>query len=171
MTFLLNSPQSADCVIKVRATEIKVHKNILASRSKVFDSILMNEQCESNSNIIEINGFPLKVVKEMINYLYSGKSPNMDKMAFLMLKIAEKYKLKQLKLMAEKSLIHSLSIGNACDHLLFSERHSCKILKEWCLRFIYLNAEKVFNTEKWKVVLNDHPLLVAELFNIAVGIN
>uniref|UniRef100_A0A0N5BLA5 BTB domain-containing protein n=1 Tax=Strongyloides papillosus TaxID=174720 RepID=A0A0N5BLA5_STREA len=115
-TGMLDSPNSSDCVIRVKKIKINVHKYILAGKSEVFNSILTEKQCESNPSIITIYGFSPKVVKEMIEYLYTGKSPNMDNMACPMLKIAEKYKLKQLKLMAEKSLIHSLSIGNACDY-------------------------------------------------------
>uniref|UniRef100_A0A0K0FGF2 Speckle-type POZ protein (inferred by orthology to a human protein) n=1 Tax=Strongyloides venezuelensis TaxID=75913 RepID=A0A0K0FGF2_STRVS len=168
---MCESPKFSDCVIKVGDSKISVHKFILVSRSEVFNSILTDKQYESNLNIIEINGFRLEIVKEMITYLYTGKSPNIYKMAIEMLQIGEKYKLQRLKLIAEESLIHSLYIGNACDYLLFSELYSAETLQKWCLRFIYFNVEKVINTEKWKVVVSDYPLLVAKLFNIAAKNN
>uniref|UniRef100_A0A0N5BT33 Speckle-type POZ protein (inferred by orthology to a human protein) n=1 Tax=Strongyloides papillosus TaxID=174720 RepID=A0A0N5BT33_STREA len=167
---MLESSKFSDCVIKVGNSKINVHKCILVSRSQVFDSMLTDKQSESNPNIIEINGFRLEVVKEMINYLYSGKSPNIDKMACEMLEIGEKYNLKRLKLMAEESLLYSMSVENVCDYLACSELYSGEILKGFCMRFIYLNAENVVNTEKWKKVVIDHPLLIANIFNIAVNI-
>uniref|UniRef100_A0A0N5BT32 Speckle-type POZ protein (inferred by orthology to a human protein) n=1 Tax=Strongyloides papillosus TaxID=174720 RepID=A0A0N5BT32_STREA len=168
---LLESSKFSGCVIKVGNSKINVHKCILASRSQVFDSILTRKQCESNPYIIEIDCFRFDVVYEMIYYLYTGKSPNMDEMACKMLEIGEICKLKQLKLMAEESLIHSLSIENACNYLVCSELYSSEILKDWCLRFIYLNAENIVNKEEWKKVVSDYPLLIAKIFNIAVNID
>uniref|UniRef100_A0A0N5BT34 Speckle-type POZ protein (inferred by orthology to a human protein) n=1 Tax=Strongyloides papillosus TaxID=174720 RepID=A0A0N5BT34_STREA len=168
---MLESQMFSDCVIKVGNSKMNVHKCILASRSEVFGSILADQQYESCSGIIEINGFRLEVVKEMINYLYTGMSPNMDNMACEMLEIGEKYRLERLKLMAEESLLYSLSIENACDYLACSELYSGEILKGFCMRFIYLNAENVVNTEKWKKVVSDHPLLVAKIFNVAVNVD
>uniref|UniRef100_A0A0N5C1Y8 BTB domain-containing protein n=1 Tax=Strongyloides papillosus TaxID=174720 RepID=A0A0N5C1Y8_STREA len=171
IAIMLESRMFTDCVLKVGYSKINVHKNILASRSKVFNSMLAGKHYKYNPYIIKINGFRPKVVKEMVIFMYTGKSPNIKMLAREMLEIGEKYKLQRLKVMAEESLLHNLSIENACEYLILSELHSAEILKEWCLQFICLNAEKVFNTEKWKVVLNDHPLLVAKLFNIAVNID
>uniref|UniRef100_A0A0K0FGF0 Speckle-type POZ protein (inferred by orthology to a human protein) n=1 Tax=Strongyloides venezuelensis TaxID=75913 RepID=A0A0K0FGF0_STRVS len=86
----------------------------------------MKEECSSNSNIIEINCFSLEALEEMVNYLYTGKSPNMDKMALEMLGIGDKYKLQQLKLMAEESMVHNLSIKNACNYLVCGELYLVK---------------------------------------------
>uniref|UniRef100_A0A0N5BT35 BTB domain-containing protein n=1 Tax=Strongyloides papillosus TaxID=174720 RepID=A0A0N5BT35_STREA len=168
---MLESPKFSDCIIKVGKSKINVHKCILASRSKVFDSILADKQYESSSSIIEINGLRPEIVKEMVNYLYTGKSPNMNEVACEMLEIGEKYGLELLKLMAQESLVHSLSIENACNYLVCSELYSGEILKDWCLRFIYLNAENIINSEEWKEIVSNYPLLVAKLFNIAVNID
>uniref|UniRef100_A0A0N5BPA0 Speckle-type POZ protein (inferred by orthology to a human protein) n=1 Tax=Strongyloides papillosus TaxID=174720 RepID=A0A0N5BPA0_STREA len=166
---MLGSSELSDCVIKVGDSEIKVHKFVLASRSEVFSLILTNEDYKSNPNVIKINDFRLEVVKEMITYLYTGKSPNMDKMACEMLEIGEEYKLGQLKLMAEESLLHSLSIKNVCYYLVCSEVYSGGILQEWCLRFIYLHAKEIIDTKGWGKVVNAYPLLAAKLLSIAVN--
>uniref|UniRef100_A0A0N5C1Z6 BTB domain-containing protein n=1 Tax=Strongyloides papillosus TaxID=174720 RepID=A0A0N5C1Z6_STREA len=168
---LLKSPKFSDCVVKVGDSKINVHKCILASRSEVFNSILVDKKYESSPNTIEINGFRVEVVEEMINFLYTGKSPNMNKIAYEMLEIGEKYKQERLKLMAEERLLHSLSVENVCNYLIHSELYSAETLKEWCLRFIYLNGENFFNSEKWKEVVSNYPLLIAKLFNIAVNID
>uniref|UniRef100_A0A0N5BD92 MATH domain-containing protein n=1 Tax=Strongyloides papillosus TaxID=174720 RepID=A0A0N5BD92_STREA len=144
---------------------------LLLYHQKFFHSILAEKQYELIPNIIEINGFSPDVVEEMTNYLYTGKSPNMDEIACEMLEIGEKYGLERLKLMAEESLLYNLSTENACNYLICSELYSGEILKEWCLRFIYLNAENIVNTEEWKEVVSNYPLLIAKLFNIAVNID
>uniref|UniRef100_A0A0K0F322 Speckle-type POZ protein (inferred by orthology to a human protein) n=1 Tax=Strongyloides venezuelensis TaxID=75913 RepID=A0A0K0F322_STRVS len=168
---LLKSPMLTDCVSKIEDLERDFQKCIFTGMSEIFRSILPEQYYEAISNTNKIDDFCLDVVKIMINYLDTGKSPNLSEMAVEILKIAEKYKLKQLKLMAEECLLYSLSIENICDYLVCSELYSGEILKEWCLRFIYLNGEDVFNTEKWKEVVDDHPSFVDKLFNIALNID
>uniref|UniRef100_A0A0N5BIW3 BTB domain-containing protein n=1 Tax=Strongyloides papillosus TaxID=174720 RepID=A0A0N5BIW3_STREA len=97
MSRMLDSSEYYDCIIKVEDSEINVHKCIIATGSEVLRSILKNKSSEHESNVIEINDFSLEVVKEMVNYLYTGRSPKIDEVAIEMLEIAEKYKLEGLK--------------------------------------------------------------------------
>uniref|UniRef100_A0A0K0F520 Speckle-type POZ protein (inferred by orthology to a human protein) n=1 Tax=Strongyloides venezuelensis TaxID=75913 RepID=A0A0K0F520_STRVS len=93
----------------------------------------------------------------MVKYLYTGKLPNTDEMACEMLAIGDKCKLKELKLAAEESLIRSLNIEYVCDYIVKSDLYSAETLKEWCLRFIYLNAKDIIATTKWKEVVDEYP--------------
>uniref|UniRef100_A0A0N5C1Z2 Speckle-type POZ protein (inferred by orthology to a human protein) n=1 Tax=Strongyloides papillosus TaxID=174720 RepID=A0A0N5C1Z2_STREA len=161
---ILESSKFYDCVIKSGDSEIYAHRCILSDRSEVFDSILTEKQNECTSNIIEINDFSPKVVKEMIKYLYTGKLPNIDGMACEMLAIGDKYKLKPLKSAAEESLMEKVEIDNVCDYLIKSELYSAKTLQEWCLRFISLNPKSVEKNVEWEKVVNNYPLLVGKLF-------
>uniref|UniRef100_A0A0N5CI15 BTB domain-containing protein n=1 Tax=Strongyloides papillosus TaxID=174720 RepID=A0A0N5CI15_STREA len=168
---MINLSEFYDCIIKVGDSEIRVHKCILASRSQVLREMLKNKSPVRKSDVIEINDFPLEVVKDMVNYLYTGRSPRVDEMAAEMLEIAGKYKLEGLKLIATGSLFKSLNVENVCDYLEKSELYSAEILKEFCIRYIYLNAEKVVKSEKWRRIFNLYPLLVAKIFNVAVHID
>uniref|UniRef100_A0A0K0F324 Speckle-type POZ protein (inferred by orthology to a human protein) n=1 Tax=Strongyloides venezuelensis TaxID=75913 RepID=A0A0K0F324_STRVS len=161
---LFVSPKFSDCIIKVGDSEIDVHRCILASRSEAFDLILKEKENECASNIIEIYDFSLEVVKEMIKYLYTGELPNTDEMACEMLAIGDKYKLEELKLAAEESLIRSLNKKNVCDYIVKSEDHSAENLKEWCLRFIGLNPNILAKSEEWKKVIIEHPALADKFF-------
>ena len=60
------------------------------------------EMNESKQNRVVIVDMEYKVLEEMLTYIYTGKSPNMGKMAEDLLAAAEKYDLAALKL----SLIH-----------------------------------------------------------------
>uniref|UniRef100_A0A0K0FI15 Speckle-type POZ protein (inferred by orthology to a human protein) n=1 Tax=Strongyloides venezuelensis TaxID=75913 RepID=A0A0K0FI15_STRVS len=171
MKIMLDSPEFYDCIIKVGDSEIGAHKCILASRSENFREMLKNKSSVCKSDVIEINDFRLEVVKEMVNYLYTGRSPRVDEIAIEMLEIAEKYKLEGLKLIATESLFKSLNVENVCDYLEKSELCSAENLKEFCIRYIYLNAEEVVKSEKWRRIFNLYPLLVARIFNVAVHID
>uniref|UniRef100_A0A0N5C1Y7 BTB domain-containing protein n=1 Tax=Strongyloides papillosus TaxID=174720 RepID=A0A0N5C1Y7_STREA len=168
MAGMFQSTMFSDCAIEVQNSQIKVHKCILASRSEVFKSLLTDDGCKFSPNGIEMNGFRLEVVNEMVNYLYTGKSPNMDEMALELFEIGHKYELEQLKSMAEESLLYSLSIENVLDYLECSLLYSSKVLEEFCLRFIHLNAENLINTVKWRAVVNNNPLLIAKLYSIGI---
>uniref|UniRef100_A0A0N5BC92 BTB domain-containing protein n=1 Tax=Strongyloides papillosus TaxID=174720 RepID=A0A0N5BC92_STREA len=168
MSRMLDSSKFYDCIIKVGDSEINVHKCILATRSKVFRLTLENKSSEFESNIIEMNDFRLEVVKEMVNYLYTGRSPRIDKMPFEMLEIAEAYKLAGLKMIATESLLNILNLENVCEYLEKSEICSAEILKEFCLRYIYLNADEIIKSEKWSRIVNLYPLLLDRIFKLAV---
>uniref|UniRef100_A0A0K0F6S6 Speckle-type POZ protein (inferred by orthology to a human protein) n=1 Tax=Strongyloides venezuelensis TaxID=75913 RepID=A0A0K0F6S6_STRVS len=90
---IFESSKFSDCVIKVGDSKINAYKCILAGRSRVFDPILVDKRRESYSSTIKINGFRLEVVEDMVNFLYTEKSPNINKMGCKMLEIGEKYKL------------------------------------------------------------------------------
>uniref|UniRef100_A0A0N5BGN5 BTB domain-containing protein n=1 Tax=Strongyloides papillosus TaxID=174720 RepID=A0A0N5BGN5_STREA len=141
-----------------------------SAKSEVFDHILTGKQHEPTPNVIEIDKFSPKAVKEMIKYLYTGNLPEMDEMACEMLAIGDEYILNPLKSKAEESLIDSLTKDNICDYLVKSEAHSAEILQKWCLRFIYLNPEITVNSSEWEKVADVHPLLVGKLFMIFANI-
>uniref|UniRef100_A0A0N5B4K9 BTB domain-containing protein n=1 Tax=Strongyloides papillosus TaxID=174720 RepID=A0A0N5B4K9_STREA len=160
-----------DCTIKVGDSEIGVHKNILAIRSEVLRLTLENKLTEHGKDIIEINDFPLEVVKEMINYLYTGRSPKIDEFAFEMFEIAEKYKVEGLKLIATGSLLKSLKVENVCEYLEKSEIYSIEILKEFCIGYIYFNLDKIVFGEKWSRIVNSYPLLLERVLMVTAGMN
>uniref|UniRef100_A0A0N5B4K6 BTB domain-containing protein n=1 Tax=Strongyloides papillosus TaxID=174720 RepID=A0A0N5B4K6_STREA len=168
MSRMVDSSEYYDCIIKVGDHEINVHKCILDARSEVFRSTLKRKRVEPESNIIEVNDFRLGVVKDMVNFLYTGKSPRIDEIATEMLEIAEKYKLEGLKIVATESLLNSLNVENVCEYLEKSEICSAEILKEFCLRYIYLNADKIIKSEKWSRIVNLYPLLLDRIFKLAV---
>uniref|UniRef100_A0A0N5B2L1 BTB domain-containing protein n=1 Tax=Strongyloides papillosus TaxID=174720 RepID=A0A0N5B2L1_STREA len=170
MSRMLNSSRYCDCIIKVENHKINVHKCILDARSEVFRSMLKYKLAGPEASIIEMSEFRLEVVKEMVNYIYTGKSPRVDEMAIEMLEIAEKYKLEGLKLIATESLLNSLNVQNVCEYLEKGEIYSAEILKEFAIRYIYLNGKEVLNSESWSRIATLYPLLLARIFNVAVRI-
>uniref|UniRef100_A0A0N5BCB4 Speckle-type POZ protein n=1 Tax=Strongyloides papillosus TaxID=174720 RepID=A0A0N5BCB4_STREA len=168
---MLDSQDFYDCIIKVGNSEINVHKCILTTRSEVFRSTLKKKLTAFQSNTLEMSGFRLEVVKEMVNYLYTGRSPKIGEVAIEMLEITDKYKLEGLKMIATESLLNGLNVENVCEYLEKSELYSAEILKEFCIRYIYLNAEEVVKGEKWRKIVNFYPLLLERIFNVTAGID
>uniref|UniRef100_A0A0N5BUS6 BTB domain-containing protein n=1 Tax=Strongyloides papillosus TaxID=174720 RepID=A0A0N5BUS6_STREA len=156
---ILKSSKFYDCIILVNSYKIYANKCILAGRSKVFDTMLKNKRDESELSIIEINDFHPSVVEETIKYLYTGTFPNINEITLQMLRFSKIYKLDELKFMAEESLIYSLNNDNIYGYFIASELYEAKILQEWCLLFIFLNAENLVKTPQCKEFLVNQPFL------------
>ncbi|KAL4636259.1 speckle-type POZ protein-like A isoform X1, partial [Arapaima gigas] len=125
-----------DCSLYVGGQEFKAHKSILAARSPVFNAMFEHEMEESKKNRVDISDVDPDVFKEMMGFIYTGKAPNLDKMADNLLAAADKYALERLKVMCEEALCSSLSVENVADILILADLHSAEQLKAQAIDFI-----------------------------------
>lgn len=119
---------------------------------------------ESKKNRVEINDVEPEVFKEMMCFIYTGKAPNLDKMADDLLAAADKYALERLKVMCEDALCSNLSVENAAEILILADLHSADQLKTQAVDFINYHASDVLETSGWKSMVVSHPHLVAEAY-------
>lgn len=131
---------------------------------------------------MEINDLDPEVFKEMMRFVYTGKAPNLDKMADNLLAAADKYALERLKVMCEEALCSNLSVENVADTLVLADLHSAEQLKAQAIDFINRcsvlrqlgckdgknwnnnQATDIMETSGWKSMIQSHPHLVAEAF-------
>ncbi|KFP78571.1 SPOP protein, partial [Atrichornis clamosus] len=133
---LWENSRFTDCCLCVAGQEFKGHKAILAARSPVFSAMFEHEMEESKKNRVEINDVEPEVFKEMMCFIYTGKAPNLDKMADDLLAAADKYALERLKVMCEDALCSNLSVENAAEILILADLHSADQLKTQAVDFI-----------------------------------
>ncbi|XP_036092306.1 speckle-type POZ protein-like isoform X3 [Rousettus aegyptiacus] len=152
------------------------------ARSPVFNAMFEHEMEESKKNRVEINDVDPEVFKEMMRFIYTGKAPNLDKMADNLLAAADKYALERLKVMCEEALCSNLSVENVADTLVLADLHSAEQLKAQAIDFINRcsvlrqlgckdgknwnsnQATDIMETSGWKSMIQSHPHLVAEAF-------
>ncbi|XP_036041158.1 speckle-type POZ protein-like isoform X2 [Onychomys torridus] len=152
------------------------------ARSPVFNAMFEHEMEECKKNRVEINDLDPEVFKEMMRFVYTGKAPNLDKMADNLLAAADKYALERLKVMCEEALCSSLSVENVADTLVLADLHSAEQLKAQAIDFINRcsvlrqlgckdgknwnnnQATDIMETAGWKSMIQSHPHLVAEAF-------
>uniref|UniRef100_A0A8C7WVM5 Uncharacterized protein n=1 Tax=Oryzias sinensis TaxID=183150 RepID=A0A8C7WVM5_9TELE len=79
-----------DCSLYVGGQEFKAHKSILAARSPVFNAMFEHEMEESKKNRVDISDVDPDVFREMMGFIYTGKAPNLEKMADNLLAAADK---------------------------------------------------------------------------------
>ncbi|XP_061413326.1 speckle-type POZ protein isoform X2 [Lethenteron reissneri] len=153
-----------DCLLRVGGQEFKAHKAVLAGRSLVFNAMFEHEMEESKKNRVEINDVEPDVFKEMMRFVYTGRAPNLEKMADDLLAAADKYALERLKVMCEEALCTNLSVENVAETLILADLHSAEQLKAQAIDFINSHATDVMETAGWKSMVLSHPHLVADAF-------
>lgn len=70
--------------------KIILNKFIILARSPVFSAMFEHEMEESKQNRVMISDVEHEVLKEMLRFIYTGKAPNLDKMADDLLAAADK---------------------------------------------------------------------------------
>ncbi|KAL6044150.1 hypothetical protein STEG23_019830 [Scotinomys teguina] len=153
-----------DCCLVVAGQEFRAHKAILAARSPVFRAMFEHDTGESKRNRTEIHDLEPQVFKKMMDFIYTGKSPNLDSMAAAVLAAADKYGLKRLKVMCEDALCRDLSVENASHTLFLADLHRAEQLKSQALDFITAHASEVSETSSWKKMVGSYPHLVDEAY-------
>ena len=70
---MLRQSKFSDCVVACEGREFRCHKNILASRSTVFDAMFTHDMEENRKSKVDIVDLDGDTVHDMIRYIYSGK--------------------------------------------------------------------------------------------------
>jgi speckle-type POZ protein len=87
---LFESGKFSDVILSVNGAEFNAHKSILAARSPVFAAMFEHEMEEKKQNRVEIIDMDKDVLSEMLKFIYTGRSPNLEKMADDLLAAADK---------------------------------------------------------------------------------
>jgi len=87
---LFESQKFSDVILSVNGREFFAHKAILAARSPVFAAMFEHEMEEKKQNRVEITDMDHDVLREMLRFIYTGKAPNLEKMADDLLAAADK---------------------------------------------------------------------------------
>ncbi|KAL6093491.1 hypothetical protein STEG23_030053 [Scotinomys teguina] len=153
-----------DCCLVVAGQEFRAHKAILAARSPVFRAMFEHDMVEKKKNRVEIHDLDPQVVKAMMDFIYTGKAPDLVSVADALLAAADMYKLERLKVMCEDALCRELSVENAAHTLLLADLHSSGRLKTLVLDFITAHASEVSETSGWKTMVRSYPHLAAEAY-------
>lgn len=119
-----------------------------------------HEMEERKQNRVAISDVDHEVLKEMLRFIYTGKAPNLEKMADDLLAAADKvntifdtigntvwinkliqcdpfqYALEKLKVMCEEALCVNLSVETAAETLILADLHSADQLKAQTIEYI-----------------------------------
>ena len=118
---LFESGKFSDVILSCNGAEFNAHKSILAARSPVFAAMFEHEMEEKKQNRVEIIDMDKDVLSEMLKFIYTGKSTNLEKMADDLLAAADKV-IKCVKshthILTQSSLVF-LSLSLSFYYLIF----------------------------------------------------
>ena len=87
---LFESQRFSDVTLSVGGREFQAHKALLAARSPVFAAMFEHEMEERKHNRVDITDVDHEVLREMLRFIYTGKTNNLEKMADDLLAAADK---------------------------------------------------------------------------------
>ncbi|KAL7238139.1 hypothetical protein ACSBR2_004273 [Camellia fascicularis] len=155
---LLENIDGSDVIFNVAGEKFNAHKLVLAARSPVFRSELI-DGLEGDTQEVAITDMEPKVFKAMLHFIYrdalvedelvasssSSTSSISDTLTAKLLAAADKYDLGRLRHLCESHLCKYISVNSVAKVLALADRFHATELKAVCLRFAAENlAGKLF---------------------------
>lgn len=140
-------------------------KRFLPPDHRFFAAMLHHvDTSESKTGILEIKDVEYNVVKEMLQFIYCGRSSSeLSEIASELMIAADKYRLEELKNHCEQSLIQSINFENACQLLIIADIYGALNLRKKVLHFIKLHPKKITATAGWQTIIKEHPQLATDI--------
>lgn len=144
---ILDDKQFSDfTVITSTNKKFHVHKNILAARSDVFSVMFNSDMVEKKNNSMTIHDFDDEIIQELLRYIYCGRIQNLEKISSSLLKAAEKYLLKGLKIMCLEQMCDAVTFENAIELFCLTIDYKVDYLKSQMFNFIVYNIKHIDKT-------------------------
>jgi hypothetical protein len=168
---LLQGDRSFSDVTFVVGEEKKVlqaHRNILVSRSKYFEAMLLGGMRESSSQepVVTMADSDPVAFQIMLEFLYTGElklSATDHEQFCLVFELADKYQLDKLKELCIDQLAGVVSTDNVASLLLFSDKLSADTLKTACKDYFTSHYENVIQTTGFVALATAKPALLQEV--------
>jgi len=152
VSMLVNPEKKPDVILQVGDTKLDAHKEILVSRSKIFEAMFNTDAKENQDGVVVIQDLELKVVEEMLIFMYTDCSPNIKELAECLLPAADKYFIDKLKLICEIELIEHVSNQNVCKLSKLSETCKSENLAAFTSLYINENFQNIVKDVGWNEI-------------------
>ncbi|CAM0947072.1 unnamed protein product [Alopecurus aequalis] len=153
----------------------KVDACMLAARSPVFRAQLCGPMKESKQTSIRVNDVDAKVF-EVLLYYYNDRLPefmedtteDVINMTQHLLVAADRYAIERLKLMCEAKLSEALQVETVCFTLDLAEQFHCQSLRNFCLKYIVRDTERlraITKTKMFERLKQNHPRIADDILD------
>lgn len=161
---LLSNEEKTDYVlISASGKKFPAHKTILVVHSPILKQLI--KDTENDSLFIDIQDSDMEL---LLQFLYTGTFKNISKQDCMnLLKIANKFQLDNLFLLAQHAISEQIDVESAVDIAVISRKYKLAELQSKVFCFIK-NNPKVMQTESWKE-LNDVELTKQLIEHIYTG--
>ncbi|XP_061388003.1 speckle-type POZ protein-like [Musca vetustissima] len=124
-------------------------------------------QEKQKTGSITIDDMDSKVLKELLNYMYTDQKIPQE-MAADLLVAANKYALLGLQEMCEDMLIDTMTTDTLADILLLGDRHASERVKSKAVQFAIEEIKAVSATESWKRLREIHHELCMDVLEKSI---
>ncbi|CAL5428469.1 unnamed protein product [Camellia sinensis] len=188
---LLENIDGSDVIFNVAGEKFNAHKLVLAARSPVFRSELIDGS-EGDTQEVAITDMEPEVFKAMLHFIYrdalvedelvasssSSTSSISETLTAKLLAAADKYDLGRLRRLCESHLCKYISVNSVAKVLALADRFHATELKAVCLRFAaenladgqrLWNFESVMRSDGFEYLKENCPSLQSELLKTLAG--
>jgi speckle-type POZ protein len=157
---LLDSQSMADVTFIVQNEKIGAHSAIVGSGSPVICAMLEEGSVqEGQTKTVKIDDIDPAVFKEVLRYLYTGRTPKLDQddMTKSLFLAADKYRIEALRDLCEQSLISKFKVQEVAHFLVLAHFQSAPQLWEASLKFLEGHKKEIVDRDEWKQLNKNHP--------------
>ncbi|CAH9115430.1 unnamed protein product [Cuscuta epithymum] len=179
---LLDNMEGSDTVYNVAGERFNAHKMVLAARSPVFQSQLLDVADDDKKEIVVTDMEP-KVFEAMLHFVYrdtlmeedpeassSSSVPSIsDTLTAKLLAAADRYELGRLRRMCEVRLCKYISVNSVANILALADKYHATELKAVCLRYAAENLPAVMQSDGFEYLKENCPSLQSELLKTVAG--
>lgn len=151
---LLETKEGADVSFKVEREVFAAHAVVLAMRSPVFKAQLygpMKEKTGERHRHISVVDMQADVFRALLHFIYTdallipgldddggdlGSRDGSKEFMKHLLVAADRYDVRGLKFICEKSVCKSLTIATVASMFALADQHNCSMLQDACVDFI-----------------------------------
>ena len=128
---------------------------------------------ESRTRVVEIKDTKPQVFKQLLQYIYTGKAPEIERegMAHELIVVADKYGVESLKEECANVLIKNLKVENASRTLITAHLHSSSKLHESTLFFMSQHSKAVCSRPDWMDLMKTYPELCFQAMQLMMGVS
>lgn len=170
----LNIKSDSLVTFVINEKEFLINKDLLCSKSDVFENMFNSKEKESENDVIEINDITCDVFKYLISFVETGSLDNLKMNADInymetlydFIIAANKYNITDLIHLCEQLLIKNTSKDNVVKHLNFALLNNVYLLEQYAIKFIKLYENIIAKTLEFKNLIKTFPHLLEQIMKV-----
>ena len=147
--------QFNDVIVLADSESIPANRLVLACFSKFFESMFLSPMKEQYRNQVEIRQFDGKIVRSIIDFMYSGKIDIHNENALDLLAAADFLQMEDVKKFCFEFLESNVTIDNCLEILKLCTLYHCTSNLNTTNKFISENFQQIARTEVFKSINKD----------------
>ena len=167
MAKLLTGAKYSDFKIICEDRTFDCHKNMLANKSDIFETMFDENWKECNTNSVTIKHFRSQTIEQMLLYIYTNQiqfSKETDLTELIL--IADMYNIKGLFDVCQVEMSKQMNVDNVVDIIDVASKVGATRLKKIGIDFAIGKGRSVTGTDRWKETVEKNPEILEELSSI-----